>query len=437
MKTHEFWSRRTVLKGSFAAGGAAFALRSFPSRRPATAQGDITIRFATSTTQDSAEFAAMIDLFDDFEAANPGIMVEPQPIPYDNFMETLTTRVVGGQAPDAALLLDRFTTALVGQEALLPLDEYLPEGYAESFLPAPWNFAVVAGRPYAIPLYTNVQAIIYNIDQFKAAGVEVPGAPEDAWLFPEVAAVAAQTKAATGTEYGLIHWPNSTPSRLSPYLVAAGGSVLTEDLSASALDSPAAIELLEQVRQTFVDGLAPEDNWTSPAEMFNLWSTGQSSMLLASGNFQIPEATETVGDQFRWSFTYMPTTLGTPIELAAFNQTENPAETAALLMFLAEPENMARICRAANLVPTRTDLPAESIDYPVGADQMAILQRQATVASERIQREMKHPAWSEIDLMLRDKLEQLALGSLTAAQVIEEGSIEIEQFLERYAPSGS
>jgi ABC-type glycerol-3-phosphate transport system substrate-binding protein len=160
-------------------------------------------------------------------------------------------------------------------------------------------------------------------------------------------------------------------------------------------------------------------------------------MLLGSGNFQIPEVTETVGDRFRWGFAYMPTTLGTPIELVAFGQTEHPEETVSLLRFVAEPENMARICGAANLVPTRTDLPASEIAYPVGAEHMAVLQQQATLASERIQREMKHPAWSEIDLMLRDKLEQLALGRLTPEQLSEQGSAEIEQFLARYASNPS
>jgi ABC-type glycerol-3-phosphate transport system substrate-binding protein len=425
------------MKGSLAAGVAVAGAGALgTSRRTTRAQsGDITLTFVTSATIDSPDIVAIGEVFRAFEAENPGIKVELQPIPYDNFMPTLTTRVIGGQAPDAALLLDRFATAMVGQNALLPLNDHLPADYSTSFLSAPWNFASVDGQAYAIPLYTNIQAIIYNKDQFAAAGIEVPATPAEAWLFPGVVEVATKTKEAAGTDYGLIHWPNSTPSRLSQYLVAAGGSVLSEDLSAPALDRPVAIELLTQIQETFKSGLAPEDNWTNPTEMLDLWTSGQASMLLASGNFQVLQVNETVGDQFGWSFAFMPNTLGTPIELTAFAQTQHPEETVALLQFIASAENMAKICGAANLVPTRTDVPADSIEYPVGAEQMAILQQQATVASEKIQREMKHPAWSEIDLMLRDKLEQLALGSLSPEDVASQGSAEIVTLLERYAAS--
>jgi multiple sugar transport system substrate-binding protein len=140
----------------------------------------VTLTFATSATTDSAEVKSLTTLFQAFESANPSIKVELQPIPYDNFMPTLTTRVIGNQAPDAALLLDRFATAMVGQQALLPLDGKLPADYAKAFNKPAWEFATVDGHPYAIPLYANVQAIIYNADQFAKAGVVPPAKPEDA-----------------------------------------------------------------------------------------------------------------------------------------------------------------------------------------------------------------------------------------------------------------
>ena len=89
-----------------------------PTAAPAT-KTPVTITFATSANADSAEAVTLVSLFKDYEAKTPGVKIDLQPIPYDNFMQTLTTRVVGNQAPDAALLLDRFATALAGQKALL------------------------------------------------------------------------------------------------------------------------------------------------------------------------------------------------------------------------------------------------------------------------------------------------------------------------------
>lgn len=432
-------SRRQFLKSaSIAAGGAALGgsmLNVGSALAKPRKQDPITLTFATSGALDAPGTQVIAGLLADFEAANPGITVEIQPIPYDNFMQTLTTRVIGGQAPDTALLLDRWAPALIAQNALLPLDDYLPAGYGDDFNEVAWNFSVVEDRPYAIPFYTNVQSNLYNVDQYEAAGITVPQTIDEAWKFQQLAEVSQQVKEANGTDYGLIHWWHSTPARLSMYLVAEGGSVLNEDLTAPALNSPVAVDLLAQIQETFRSGLSPQDNWTQTAadSMFPLWFDGQASTLIASGNFHVLLADEQVADRFRWSFLYAPTTLGTPILVAGFQQTQYPEETAALLQFLAEPANMARYAVETVSIPTRTDIPSEALEFPTGSEQIQLLLEQFKAASPHIQAEMRHPAWSEIDLMLRGKLEQLALDQATPEQVAADGATEIERLLERYA----
>jgi ABC-type glycerol-3-phosphate transport system substrate-binding protein len=398
------------------------------------AQDAITLSFATSDALDSPRTVVISTLLERFQDANPNITVEVQPIPYDNFMQTLTTRVIGGQAPDTALLLDRWAPAMIAQNALLPLDGFIPEGYGDAFNEVAWNFSVVDDIPYAIPFYTNVQSNLYNVDQFEAAGVEVPADVSQAWTFAELVEASQQVMEANGTEYGLIHWWASTPARLSMYLVAAGGSILNDDYTAPALDNPVTVELLTQIQETFRSGLSPKDNWTQAAadSMFPLWFDGRASTIIASGNFHVLRVAEQVGDDFRWDFLFAPTTLGTPILVAGFNNTATPDATANLLQFLAEPENMAYMAVETVSIPTRTDIPAESLNFPVGSEQIQVLLEQLEVASPHIQAEMRHPAWSEIDLMLRGKLEQLALEQATPEQVATDGALEIERLLERY-----
>ena len=431
-------SRRDFLKRAAAlSGGAALA---GPLSNTATvfakppAQDTINLSFATSDALDSPRTQVIGTLLERFQDENPNISVEIQPIPYDNFMQTLTTRVIGGQAPDTALLLDRWAPALIAQNALLPLDGFIPADYGDAFNEVAWSFSIVDDIPYAIPFYTNVQSNLYNVDQYEAAGVEVPANVNDAWSFAELAEATQQVMDANASEYGLIHWWASTPARLSMYLVAAGGSILNDDFTAPALDSPVAIELLGQIQETFRSGLSPQDNWTQAASdsMFPLWYDGRASTIIASGNFHVLRVNENVGDDFRWSFLFAPTTLGTPILVAGFDETEQPDETATLLQFLAEPENMAYMAVETISIPTRTDIPPEALTFPVGSEQIQILLEQLEVASPHIQAEMRHPAWSEIDLMLRGKLEQLALEQATPEQVASDGAAEIERLLERY-----
>lgn len=431
-------SRREFLRrAATIAGGVTLVnpLLEASARADVPQQDAITLSFATSDTLDAPRTQVIGSILESFQDSHPNVTVEVQPIPYDNFMQVLTTRIIGGQAPDTALLLDRWAPALIAQNALLRLDSYLPANYGDAFNDVAWSFSVVDGIPYAIPFYTNVQSNLYNVDQFEAAGVTVPETVNDAWSFAELVNATQQVKDANNTEYGLIHWWASTPARLSMYLVDEGGSILNEDFTAPALNSPVAIELLTQIQETFRSGLSPQDNWTQAAaeSMFPLWFDGRASTIIASGNFHVLRVSEQVDDAFNWSFLYAPTTLGTPILVAGFEQSAHPEETAAILQFLTEPENMARTAVETIAIPTRTDIPPEALNYPVGSEQMQLLLEQLNVASPHIQGEMRHPAWSEIDLMLRGKLEQLALDQVTPEQVAEEGSLEIERLLERYA----
>lgn len=437
-------SRRRFLQGMavttsgiLVAGSSKLTTATTVDRvRRAPAQGStITLSFVTSDAIDSPRYKAFQSLFADYEAANPTIKIEIQNIPNDQFMPTLTTRIVGNQAPDSAILLDRWVPALVGQDALLPLDSYLPADYGSGFNKVAWDFAITGGAANAIPFYTNAQANIYNVDQFAKAGITVPATPQEAWKWAEVVDVARKVKEANSIDFGLIHWPASTPARLSIYLVAAGGSILNAERTAPALNSPVAIELLTQIQETFKTGLSPQDNWTqaASANMFPLFANGKASMLIASGNFQVAQAADLIKDSFKWSFFYMPATLGTPILLSGFKQTKYPEEVAKLLQWMAGEENMVRYATQTNSLPTRKNIPAEALSYAAGNEQMKIVLKQLEVASPVIQAEMRHPAWSEIDLMLRAKLEQLALGQATPQQVAETGSAEIEQLLARYA----
>jgi ABC-type glycerol-3-phosphate transport system substrate-binding protein len=200
-------SRRHFLKHAAIAGSLTLANPLLNVvRADAPAQDQITLSFATSDALDAPRTKVIASILETFQDEHPNATVEIQPIPYDNFMQVLTTRIIGGQAPDTALLLDRWAPALMAQNALLPLDAYLPEGYGDAFNEVAWSFSVVDGVPYAIPYYTNVQSNIYNVDQFEAAGVTVPEDVSEAWKFAELVEGTQQVKEANGTDYGLIHW---------------------------------------------------------------------------------------------------------------------------------------------------------------------------------------------------------------------------------------
>lgn len=401
----------------------------------AKAEENVSLRFVGSSVQGSAEEVAINEIIKRFSEKYPHIKVVYETIPYDSFMEKLTAQVIGDRTPDIGILLDRWATTMIAQKALLPLNDYLPSDYKQNFVKALWNFGSVGEQAYAIPMYANVQALLYNKDLLEKAGVQVPGKLEDAWSYDEVVDVARVVKEKTGIKYGFAHWALSTPSRLSQYLVAEGGSVLTSDFKEPNLDNEIGIEMLRKIQNAFKDGIAPQDNWTAtgdPNPALVKFVNQELAMYTGATNTSGIFLTESVGDKFKWGFTYMPTTLGTPTEVVAFNNTKHPEEVVKFMTFMAEPDNMAYFVGLRGAIPTRTDIPTDQIQYAVAPEAMSVLLEQIKASSVQIHGEMKHPAWSEIDMMLRKKLELLSVGQLTPEQAAKEGSDEIRKVLENY-----
>ncbi|MDN3712726.1 extracellular solute-binding protein [Paracoccus cavernae] len=87
---------------------------------PFTASADSTVKFWYHFDNPDNP---MSDLVSKFEAANPGIKIDAQNVPWNSYYDNLYTAIVGGNAPDAAMLKMHALPRLTEMEALEPLDE--------------------------------------------------------------------------------------------------------------------------------------------------------------------------------------------------------------------------------------------------------------------------------------------------------------------------
>ena len=396
-----------------------------------SALAETTLSLVSMAGSQEKAFAAIIA---DFEAANPDIRIAFQPIPYDQFMQTMTTRVIGGEAPDMAYLLDRWANALAGQGALMALDGKLDQGYLDAVLPFHLTQMTYEGQLIGAPLTFNIQSLVVNKDALDAAGIAIPQTYEEAWSWDELIEVGRKLKAAGVTDFAFSHWPNSTPSRLSQYLVAEGGSVLTADLSAPNLDNDITRNMLAEIRATFEEGLVPPDNWTTPGEIWPLFLAGKVAIQVAGGNFS-KASIDQAQVHFDWTYSIMPTTLGTANPIVVFEDTEHPDEVLRFVEFLTRPETMITFAENTSYLPTRQDIPAETLAAAFGADaeKMKLLMTEQTKGiTPTILSEMSSPAWSEVDMFLRGKLEELSLGIVDPDAFIAESEPEIVRILSAY-----
>ena len=80
----------------------------------------------------------MADLVAKFEAANPGITIEAENVPWNSYYDTLYTSLVGGNAPDAAMVKLFAQPRLAEMGALEPLGDKI-DAWAGSVIGAGLN----------------------------------------------------------------------------------------------------------------------------------------------------------------------------------------------------------------------------------------------------------------------------------------------------------
>lgn len=163
--------------------------------------GPVTLRFSWWGSNERHEYTQQ--LIDRFEAANPGIQVEPEFTGWDEYWDRLATTTAGGDTPDVLQQETRYVREYADRGALLELDEHIP-GVLD---PAQLDRSVlptgqVEGTTYAIPTGINARTVVIDPQAFAQAGVPVPD--DTTWTWEQMIDVAAQITSATGGQvYGM------------------------------------------------------------------------------------------------------------------------------------------------------------------------------------------------------------------------------------------
>lgn len=202
----------------------------------------------------------------------------------DKYMMSLQN----GSAPDVvACALDWAST--FGNAGLLePLDEYIEKDGVDTgmYVKGALDASTIDGKLYALPFRSETYGLYYNKDILAAAGYDK--APETLEEMKEIA------KACTNGEVAGFGLCGANFSNLSfqyiNMLRCAGGDVLNEEASASALDTEAAIytaKLYEELAQYAPASLLENNNIANRT----LFANGKIAMYL-SGIYDMPEITK-------------------------------------------------------------------------------------------------------------------------------------------------
>ena len=118
----------------------------------------------------------MGDLVKKFEAANPGITVEAENVPWNSYYDNLYTAIVGGNAPDAAMVKLFAQPRLVEMGALEPIGDRIDAwpGKADLLDHIVELNKGPDGKQYYLPIQYVVLYLYYRTDLFEAADLQPP-----------------------------------------------------------------------------------------------------------------------------------------------------------------------------------------------------------------------------------------------------------------------
>ena len=250
-----------------------------------------------------ARVAAMEQLIENFEAANPGITVKMTHFPYADYRTKVAAAIPAGEGPDVVQLFYGWLNDYVAASLIQPLpnDVFAPAMIEEEFFPM--VAAMREGDNYwALPTAVRSLALFYNKRLFEEAGIDAP--PET--LDELVATAKAMTKtdsAGNLTQVGITagmtaqdhHWFREVLVR------QFGGEPYLDDYQTVNYNSDAGI-----AAAGFYTGLVKEHMVTAFGFMDEpqaAFKAGRAGMHI-DGSFRIGSLNKTRG--LEWGVTELP-----------------------------------------------------------------------------------------------------------------------------------
>ncbi len=220
---------------------------------------------------------------------------------FDKYMLSMQN----GTGPDVAACALDWVTTLGNAGLLAPLDDYIAADGVDTaeYVQGAINASTINGNLYGLPFRSETYVLYYNVDILKAAGFDK--APE---TWDEVVEIAKAINSEEVAGYGLVgaNYGNFSFQFIT-MLRSSGGSILTEDLTQSALNSEAALataKLYRELANYAPASLLENDNVANRT----LFASGKVAMYM-SGIYDLPQILATNPD-LNFACAMVPTAMG-------------------------------------------------------------------------------------------------------------------------------
>ncbi len=382
----------------------------------------------------SAEEAAPLEpCFAAYEAENPGVDLVYQQIAYGDYLQTVITSRIGGQAPDIYHLYNIWGPQMIENGVLAAPPEDVVSWIKDNYVGATVDTVTINDQVWGIPTEVSNYMLVYNKKLLAEAGFDAPPATWEE-LVTMSEALTKRNDEGNIVQAGYSYGP-STATIVHPFLImlySEGISPFKDDFSGTNLTSPEAIDVLTKQLELYQKGVTDRS-----IEVWNFPSGTIGMMFMAPWY----EATlrEGFGDEFENTVGVAPIPMGEnwrSMQYAFFYgvdaNSEVQDEAWKFLQWLNTSQEGNISCMGEMLM-TLGALTANKADIAAAQDTLGDFYTKPFVdALERSSSEPNVMQASEIQTALQKYIEQAWAGELTPEEALTQADAEITNILKEF-----
>jgi multiple sugar transport system substrate-binding protein len=364
---------------------------------PTAAQDKVTIRWLSHTYEPWN--VALQAQADQYMADHPNVEIVYSYVLHADLNVEIATQLAAGDPPTIMGVYGPWMPQLLEANALAPAPDWVLEDLDANFPPVMKEAATYNDQVWAYVQHIGIPMPIINVKMFADNNLTEPKTWDDV--------LAIDNQLADQGLYGMVLDPTKNGSwdviNWSGILMAYGGQILNDDLTAAAFNSEAGLSATQIYKQLAHNAeIIPADAFeTEFSAMMESGPWQKSSFEADNPDLQYKALLPMAGPAGQVTSSY--------VWFWVVSSAASEAEQQAAWEFLSwasAGDQYANIYRSVGLLPITNTLPAEFANDPwVQTFNEGLKYAKIYYA--------KHPKWEQIDVAIGEELERVAVGEIS------------------------
>lgn len=353
---------------------------------------------------------------DQYMEDHPGLTITYSHVQHADLNVEIATALAAGDPPTILGVYGPWMPQLLEAGALAPVPDWVLDDLDENFPPVMREAATYDDQVWGYVQHIGIPMPIINTRLFEEYELDPPTTWEEVLAMDE--AIAEEGL------YGLILDPDNDGSwnviHWSSVLLAYGGTILNEDLSAAAFNSEAGLAATEIYAQLAHNAESqPDDSFMIEFSMMTQSGPWQKGAFAAeSPDLEYAAVLPVAGPAGQVTASY--------VWFWVVSATASEAEQQAAWEFLSwasAGDQYADLYRDVGLLPISNEMPEEFDDD----DWVQTFNEGLQYAQIYYE---KHPAWEQIDVAIGEELERVAVGEITPQEFLDTAEERVNEILD-------